>query len=79
MMRSTIGAIVSLGLIFTLQQFDLFAASPMAGRTIRPTSRNTGPGTCPSGNTTSARGATISVIMIVFVMFASIVYVSRQT
>lgn len=31
MMRSSIGALVSLGLIFTLQQFDLFAAITSGG------------------------------------------------
>ncbi|MGO7565002.1 carbohydrate ABC transporter permease, partial [Rhizobium johnstonii] len=31
MMRSTIGAIIALGLIFTLQQFDLFAEITSGG------------------------------------------------
>jgi multiple sugar transport system permease protein len=75
MMRSTIGAIISLGIIFTLQQFDLFASITSGG----PNN---------SSNVTQywaweqsfrqydfAQGATISVIMIVFVMIASILYV----
>ena len=75
MMRSTIGAIIALGLIFTLQQFDLFAAITSGG----PNN---------SSNVTQywaweqsfrqydfAKGATISVLMIIFVMIASVVYV----
>ncbi|WP_106743412.1 carbohydrate ABC transporter permease [Yoonia maritima] len=75
MMRSTTGAVISLGLIFTLQQFDLFAAI-------------TGGGPANSSNVAQywawelsfrqydfARGATISTIMIAVVMVASVFYV----
>ncbi len=75
MMRSTIGAVLALGVIFTLQQFDLFAAITSGG---------------PAGSSTVAqywswqlsfrefdfgRGAVISVIMIVVVLAVALVYV----
>ncbi|MEM1284783.1 MAG: sugar ABC transporter permease [Pseudomonadota bacterium] len=75
MMRPTIGAVLALGTIFTLQQFDLFAAITQGG---------------PAGSSTVAqywswelsfrefdfgRGAVISVLMIVVVLFVSLIYV----
>lgn len=75
MMRSTIGAVLALGTIFTLQQFDLFAAITSGG---------------PAGSSTVAqywswqlsfreldfgRGAVISVIMIIVVLGVSAIYV----
>ncbi len=75
MMRSTIGAVLALGVIFTLQQFDLFAAITQGG---------------PAGSSTVAqywswelsfrefdfgRGAVISVCMIIVVLFVSLIYV----
>ncbi|MGP1397649.1 MAG: carbohydrate ABC transporter permease [Inquilinaceae bacterium] len=75
MMRSTIGAVLALGIIFTLQQFDLFAAITSGG---------------PAGSSTVAqywswqlsfrefdfgRGAVISVIMILVVLGVSLIYV----
>lgn len=75
MMRPTIGAVLSLGLIGTLQQFDLFPAITEGG---------------PANSSTVAqywawqqsfklydfgRGATISVMMLVLVLIASIIYV----
>lgn len=75
MMRSTIGAVLALGTIFTLQQFDLFAAITSGG---------------PAGSSTVAqywswqlsfrefdfgRGAVISVIMIIVVLGVSTIYV----
>ncbi|MEM7721157.1 MAG: sugar ABC transporter permease [Pseudomonadota bacterium] len=75
MMRATIGAVLALGIIFTLQQFDLFAAITQGG---------------PAGSSTVAqywswelsfrefdfgRGAVISVLMIIVVLFVSLIYV----
>lgn len=75
MMRATIGAVIALGIIFTLQQFDLFAAITEGG---------------PAGSSTVAqywswelsfrefdfgRGAVISVMMILVVLFVSWIYV----
>jgi multiple sugar transport system permease protein len=75
MMRSTIGAVLALGLIYTLQQFDLFPAITEGGP-------------ANSSNVAQfwawqwsfllfdfAKGATVSVMMLVFVLIASIVYV----
>lgn len=74
-MRATIGAVLALGTIFTLQQFDLFAAITSGG---------------PAGSSTVAqywswqlsfrefdfgRGAVISVMMIIVVLAVSLVYV----
>lgn len=75
MMRSTIGAVVALGIIFTLQQFDLFAAITSGG---------------PAGSSMVAqywswelsfrqfdfgRGAVIAVMMIVVVLGVAAIYV----
>ncbi|MGL3606798.1 carbohydrate ABC transporter permease [Rhizobium sp. G187] len=75
MMRSTIGAVVSLGLIFTLQQFDLFAAITAGGPNNASNVAQYWAWDLSFKQYDFARGATISVIMIVFVMFASLVYV----
>lgn len=75
MMRSTIGAVIALGIIFTLQQFDLFAAITSGG---------------PAGSSMVAqywswelsfrqfdfgRGAVIAVMMIVVVIGVTLFYV----
>lgn len=75
MMRSTIGAIISLGLIFTLQQFDLFAAITAGGPNNASNVAQYWAWDQSFRQYDFARGATISVIMIVFVMLASVVYV----
>lgn len=75
MMRSTIGAIISLGLIFTLQQFDLFAAITSGGPNNSSNVAQYWAWDQSFRQYDFARGATISVLMIVVVMFASVVYV----
>lgn len=75
MMRSTIGAIVSLGLIFTLQQFDLFAAITDGGPNNSSNVAQYWAWDLSFRQYDFGRGATISVIMIVFVMLASVIYV----
>ena len=75
MMRSSIGAIISLGLIFTLQQFDLFAAITSGGPNNSSNVTQYWAWDMSFRQYDFAKGATISVIMIVFVMFASVVYV----
>jgi multiple sugar transport system permease protein len=75
MMRSTIGAIVSLGLIFTLQQFDLFAAITDGGPNNSSNVTQYWAWDLSFRQYDFGKGATISVIMIVFVMLASVVYV----
>lgn len=75
MMRSTIGAVISLGLIFTLQQFDLFAAITSGGPNNSSNVTQYWAWDLSFRQYDFAQGATISVIMIVFVMFASVIYV----
>lgn len=75
MMRSSIGAIISLGLIFTLQQFDLFAAITSGGPNNSSNVAQYWAWDMSFRQYDFAKGAAISVIMIVFVMFASVVYV----
>lgn len=75
MMRSTIGAIIALGLIFTLQQFDLFAAITAGGPNNSSNVAQYWAWDMSFRQYDFAQGATISVIMIVFVMIASVVYV----
>ncbi len=75
MMRSTIGAIISLGLIFTLQQFDLFAAITDGGPNNSSNLAQYWAWDLSFRQYDFGKGATISVIMIVFVMLASVVYV----
>ncbi|MBT9372836.1 sugar ABC transporter permease [Rhizobium sp. CSW-27] len=75
MMRSSIGAVVSLGLIFTLQQFDLFAAITSGGPNNASNVAQYWAWDLSFKQYDFARGATISVIMILFVMLASVVYV----
>ncbi|SIQ38246.1 carbohydrate ABC transporter membrane protein 1, CUT1 family [Rhizobium sp. RU35A] len=75
MMRSSIGAILSLGLIFTLQQFDLFAAITSGGPNNASNVAQYWAWDLSFKQYDFARGATISVIMILFVMLASVIYV----
>jgi multiple sugar transport system permease protein len=75
MMRSTIGAVISLGLIFTLQQFDLFAAITSGGPADSSNVAQYKAWEASFKEYDFARGATISVLMIVVVMIASIIYV----
>jgi len=75
MMRSTIGAILALGLIFTLQQFDLFAAITNGGPNNSSNVAQYWAWELSFRQYDFAKGATVSVIMIVFVILASIVYV----
>jgi multiple sugar transport system permease protein len=75
MMRSTIGALISLGLIFTLQQFDLFAAITSGGPNNSSNVAQYWAWDLSFKQYDFAKGATISVIMIAVVMIASVYYV----
>jgi multiple sugar transport system permease protein len=75
MMRSTIGAVISLGLIFTLQQFDLFAAITDGGPNNSSNVAQFWAWDLSFRQYDFAKGATISVIMLIFVMAASVIYV----
>lgn len=75
MMRSTTGAVLSLGLIFTLQQFDLFAAITSGGPANSSNVAQYWAWELSFRQYDFARGATVSTIMIAFVMIASVFYV----
>jgi multiple sugar transport system permease protein len=75
MILLSVGAIIALGLIFTLQQFDLFAAITSGGPNNSSNVTQYWAWDLSFRQYDFAKGATISVIMIVFVMFASVVYV----
>lgn len=75
MMRSTIGAVVSLGLIFTLQQFDLFAAITSGGPANSSNVAQYWAWELSFRQYDFAKGATISTIMIIVVLCAAIFYV----
>lgn len=75
MMRPTIGAVLALGLIGTLQQFDLFPAITEGGPANSSNVAQYWAWQMSFKLFDFARGATVSVMMFVFVFFASIVYV----
>jgi ABC-type sugar transport systems, permease components len=75
MMRPTIGAVLSLGLIGTLQQFDLFPAITEGGPANSSTVAQYWAWQMSFTLYDFARGATISVMMFILVLIASIIYV----
>lgn len=75
MMRSTIGAVISLGLIFTLQQFDLFASITSGGPNNSSNVAQYWAWELSFRQYDFAKGSTISVLMIIVVMLASVLYV----
>jgi multiple sugar transport system permease protein len=75
MMRSTIGAVLSLGLISTLQQFDLFPAITEGGPANTSNVTQYWAWQMSFKLYDFARGATISVMMLVLVLFAAVIYV----
>lgn len=75
MMRSTTGAVIALGLIFTLQQFDLFAAITSGGPAYSSNVAQYWAWELSFRQYDFAKGATISTIMIIVVMLASIFYI----
>ena len=75
MMRSTIGALMALGLIFTLQQFDLFAAITDGGPNNASNVAQYWAWQLSFREYDFAKGATVSVLMILVVIAAAIFYV----
>lgn len=75
MMRATIGAVLALGLILTLQQFDLFPAITEGGPANSSTVAQYWAWQTSFRLYDFARGATISVMLVVLVLFASVIYV----
>ncbi|TCT44941.1 carbohydrate ABC transporter permease [Martelella mediterranea] len=75
MMRATIGALLSLGLIFTLQQFDLFASITNGGPNNASNVAQYWAWQLSFQEFDFAGGATVSVMMIVVVIVAAAYYV----
>ena len=75
MMRPTIGAVLSLGLIGTLQQFDLFPAITEGGPANTSNVAGFWSWQLSFQLYDFAKGATVSVMMFLLVLFASIIYV----
>jgi multiple sugar transport system permease protein len=75
MMRSTIGAVLALGLIYTLQQFDLFPPLTEGGPANSSMVAQVWAWQQSFRLYDFARGATISVMMVVLVLIASVIYV----
>ena len=75
MMRSTIGALMALGLIFTLQQFDLFAAITDGGPNNASNVAQYWAWQLSFREYDFAKGATVSVLMILVVIAAAAFYV----
>lgn len=75
MMRATIGALLSLGLIFTLQQFDLFASITNGGPNNASNVAQYWAWQLSFAEFDFAGGATVSVLMIAFVVLVAAFYV----
>lgn len=75
MMRSTIGAVLALGLIYTLQQFDLFPAITEGGPANSSNVAQYWAWQWSFQVFDFAKGATVSVMMLAFVLVASVGYV----
>jgi multiple sugar transport system permease protein len=75
LMRAQIGAVVALGIIFTLQQFDLFAALTQGGPSNASNVFQYWSWQLSFQNYQIGYGSVISVLMIVFVVFIAAIYV----
>ncbi|WP_333834891.1 carbohydrate ABC transporter permease [Rubrimonas sp.] len=76
MMFPTIGAVLALGVIFTLQQFDLFAAITSGGPSNSSKVAQFWSWELSFREYDFGRGAVISVIMIAFVLMVAALYVT---
>ncbi|UES41796.1 carbohydrate ABC transporter permease [Roseibium aggregatum] len=75
MMRAQLGAVISLGVIFTLQQFDLFAALTQGGPANASNVFQYWSWQLSFQYYEIGVGSVISVLMILFVIFVAAVYV----
>ncbi|MBN9024244.1 carbohydrate ABC transporter permease [Kaistia nematophila] len=75
MMRSTIGAVLSLGIIFTLQQFDLFASLTQGGPANSSNVAQYWSWQLSFQNYDIATGSAVSVLMLGFVIVVAFLYV----
>lgn len=74
-MRAQLGAVISLGIIFTLQQFDLFAALTRGGPSNASNVLQYWAWELSFGEYKIGQGSVVSVLMILFVVFVAAVYV----
>jgi multiple sugar transport system permease protein len=75
MMRAQLGAVIALGIIFTLQQFDLFAALSQGGPANASNVLQYWSWQLSFQNYQIGHGSVISVLMIMFVVLVAAVYV----
>ncbi|WP_377293158.1 carbohydrate ABC transporter permease [Rhizobium sp. SG2393] len=75
MMRAQLGAVISLGIIFTLQQFDLFAALTQGGPSNASNVLQYWSWELAFREYRIGHGSVVSVLMIVVVIFVAIAYV----
>lgn len=75
LMRAQLGAVLALGIIFTLQQFDLFAALTEGGPSNASNVFQYWSWQLSFQNYQIGLGSVISVIMIIFVVFIAAIYV----
>lgn len=75
LMRAQLGAVISLGIIFTLQQFDLFAALTQGGPSNASNVFQYWSWQMSFQDYQIGRGSVVSVLMILFVVLVAVVYV----
>ncbi len=75
LMRAQLGAVISLGVIFTLQQFDLFAALTQGGPSNASNVFQYWSWQLSFQTYQIGYGSVVSVLMIVFVIFIASIYV----
>ncbi|QDY70762.1 carbohydrate ABC transporter permease [Qingshengfaniella alkalisoli] len=75
LMRAQLGAVISLGIIFTLQQFDLFAALTQGGPSNASNVFQYWSWQLSFQTYEIGLGSVVSVLMIVFVIFVAAIYV----
>lgn len=75
MMRAQLGAVISLGIIFTLQQFDLFAALTQGGPSNASNVFQYWSWELAFREYRIGHGSVVSVLMILFVIIVATVYV----
>jgi multiple sugar transport system permease protein len=75
LMRAQLGAVISLGIIFTLQQFDLFAALTQGGPSNSSNVLQYWSWQLSFQTYQISYGSVVSVLMIIFVIFVAAIYV----
>ncbi|KAB0677398.1 carbohydrate ABC transporter permease [Aureimonas leprariae] len=75
LMRAPLGAVIALGIIFTLQQFDLFAALTRGGPSNASNVLQYWSWQLSFQDYQISAGSVVSVLMIVFVVFVAAIYV----